>query len=66
MAVSVSATLQQLRRQESPVAQQGRQALNFSLILTEIPHYVAARRKADVLLAKALSLREQITKIEPL
>jgi hypothetical protein len=48
------------------VEQQGRQALNISVILKEFPQYAAARQKADVLLAKALSLREQITKIETL
>jgi hypothetical protein len=66
MAVTDSATLQRLRREESSVEQQGRQALNISVILKDFPQYAAARQKADVLLAKASSLREQITKIETL
>jgi hypothetical protein len=66
MAVTDSATLQRLRREESLLEQQGRQALNISVILKDFPQYDAARQKADVLLAKALSLREQITKIETL
>jgi hypothetical protein len=67
MAVTDSATLQRLRREESLVEQQGRQALNISVILLkDFPQYAAARQKADVLLAKASSLREQITKIEAL
>jgi hypothetical protein len=66
MAVTDSATLQRLRREESLVEQQGRQALNISVILKDFPQYAAARQKADVLLAKASSLREQITKIETL
>jgi hypothetical protein len=64
MAVTDSETLQRLRREESSVEQQGRQALNISTILKNFPQYDAARQKADVLLAKALSLREQIIKIE--
>jgi hypothetical protein len=64
MAVTDSATLQRLRREESSVEQQGRQALNISVILKDFPQYAAARQKADVLLAKASSLREQITKFE--
>jgi hypothetical protein len=66
MAVTDSATLQRLRREESSAEQQGRQALNISVILKDFPQYEAARRKADVLLAMASSLREQITKIETL
>jgi hypothetical protein len=66
MAVTDSATLQRLRREESAAEQQGRQALNISAILKNFPQYGAARQKADVLLAKASSLREQITKIETL
>jgi hypothetical protein len=66
MAVTDSATLQRLRREESSAEQQGRQALNISLILKNFPQYELARQKADVLLAKASSLREQITKIETL
>jgi hypothetical protein len=61
-----SVTLQRLRREESSVEQQGRQALNISVILKDFPQFEAARQKADVLLAKAASLREQITKIETL
>jgi hypothetical protein len=64
MAVTDSATLQRLRREESSAEQQGRQALNISVILKDFPQYDAARQKADVLLAKASSLREQITKME--
>ena len=64
MAVTDSGTLQRLRREESLLEQQGRQAMNISVILKDFPQYEAARQKADVLLAKALSLREQITKIE--
>jgi hypothetical protein len=64
MAVTDSATLQRLRREESTAEQQGRQALNISVILKGFPQYDAARQKADVLLAKASSLREQITRIE--
>jgi hypothetical protein len=64
MAVTDSETLQRLRREESSAEQQGRQALNISTILKNFPQYDAARQKADVLLAKALSLREQIIKIE--
>jgi hypothetical protein len=66
MAVTDSVTLQRLRREESSVEQQGRQALNISVILKDFPQFEAARQKADVLLAKAASLREQITKIETL
>jgi hypothetical protein len=66
MAVTDSATLQRLRREESAAEQQGRQALNISAILKNSPQYGAAPQKADVLLAKASSLREQITKIETL
>ena len=64
MAITDSETLQRLRREESSAEQQGRQALNISTILKNFPQYDAARQKADVLLAKALSLREQIIKIE--
>jgi hypothetical protein len=64
MAVTDSTTLQRLRREESSAEQQGRQALNISLILKNSPQYELARRKADDLLARASSLREQITKIE--
>jgi hypothetical protein len=64
MAVTDSVTLQRLRREESTAEQQGRQALNISMILKDFPQYEAARHKADVLLAKASSLREEITKIE--
>jgi hypothetical protein len=66
MAVTDSGTLQRLRREESAVEQQGRQAMNISVILKDFPQYEAARQKAEVLLAKASSLREQITKIETL
>ena len=66
MAVADSVTLQRLRREESTAEQQGRQALNISVILKEFPQYAAARQKADVLLAKAASLRQQIIKIETL
>jgi hypothetical protein len=66
MAVADSVTLQRLRREESSIEQQGRQALNISVILKDFPQFEAARQKADVLLAKAASLREQITKIETL
>ena len=64
MAVTDSATLQRLRKEESLLEQQGRQALNISVILKDFPQYALARQKADVLLDKASSLREQITKIE--
>jgi hypothetical protein len=64
MALNESATLQRLRREEGLAEQQGRQALNISVILKHFPQYDAARQKADVLLAKASSLREQITRIE--
>jgi hypothetical protein len=64
MGVTDSATLQRLRREENTAEQQGRQALNISTILKDFPQYDAARQKADVLLAKASSLREQINKIE--
>ncbi len=66
MAVTDSATLQRLRREENSAEQQGRQALNISLILKNFPQYEAARQKAEALLARASSLREQITKIETL
>jgi hypothetical protein len=66
MAVTDSQTLQRLRREESLAEQQGRQALNISLMLKNHPQYELARQKADALLAKASSLREQITKIETL
>jgi hypothetical protein len=66
MAVTDSVTLQRLRREESSLEQQGRQALNISVILKDFPQHAAARQKADDLLAKASSLREQITKIETL
>jgi hypothetical protein len=59
-----SATLQRLGREDSSVEPQGRQASNISVILRDFLRYDAARQKADVLLAKASSLREQITKIE--
>jgi hypothetical protein len=64
MAVTDSETLQRLRREETVAEQQGRQAWNISLLLKEFPQYDAARGKAEVLLAKAASLREQIIKIE--
>jgi hypothetical protein len=64
MAVTDSETLQRLRREETVAEQQGRQALNISVLLKEFPQYDAARGKADVLLAKAASLREQIIRIE--
>jgi hypothetical protein len=64
MAVTDSQTLQRLRREESLAEQQGRQALNISMILKNHPQYDAARQKADALLAKASALREQIVKIE--
>jgi len=64
MAVTDSVTLQRLRKEESLVEQQGRQALNISVILKDFPQYALARQKADVLLAKASELREQIVKIE--
>jgi hypothetical protein len=64
MAVTDSQTLQRLRREESLAEQQGRQALNISMILKNHPQYDAARQKADALLAKASALREQIGKIE--
>jgi hypothetical protein len=64
MAVTDSQTLQRLRRDESLAEQQGRQALNIAAILKGFPQYDAARQKADALLAKASSLREQIVKIE--
>jgi hypothetical protein len=66
MAVTDSQTLQRLRREEGLAEQQGRQALNIAVILKNHPQYDAARQKADVLLAKALALREQIVKIETL
>jgi hypothetical protein len=66
MAVADSVTLQRLRREESLAEQQGKQALNISVILKDFPQFEAARQKADVLLAKAASLREQIIKIETL
>ena len=66
MAITDAATLERLRREESSAEQQGRQALNISVILKNFPQYEAAREKANVLLAKASSLREQITKIETL
>jgi hypothetical protein len=64
MAVVDSATLQRLRREESAAEQQGMQALNIAKILKDHPQHDAARQKADVLLAKASALREQIVKIE--
>jgi hypothetical protein len=64
MPVTDSETLQRLRREETVAEAQGRQALNISVLLKQFPQYDAARGKADVLLAKAASLREQIIKIE--
>jgi hypothetical protein len=64
MAVSDSVTLQRLRGEESLAEQQGRQALNISVMLKEFPQYALARQKADALLAKASELREQIEEIE--
>lgn len=64
MAVTDSQTLRRLRSEESVAEQQGRQALNIAAILKDYPQYDAARQKADALLAKALSLREQIAKME--
>jgi hypothetical protein len=64
MAVDDSVTLKRLRSEESLVEQKGRQALNISMILKDFPQYALARQKADVLLAKASELREQITRIE--
>jgi hypothetical protein len=46
MAVTDSATLQRLRREESSVEQQGRQALNISVILKKFPQCAAAWRKS--------------------
>jgi hypothetical protein len=66
MAVADSLTLQRLRREEGAAEQQGRQALNIAKILKDHPQYDEAQRKADVLLAKASTLREQIVKIETL
>jgi hypothetical protein len=64
MAVTDSQTLQRLRSEESLAEQQGRQALNIAVILKDHPQYGVARQKADVLMAKASALREQILKIE--
>ena len=64
MAVTDALTLQRLRREESLAEQQGRQALNIAVILKDFPQYDAALQKADILLAKASALREQIVKIE--
>ena len=64
MAVTDSQTLQRLRREEGLAEQQGRQASNIAVILKNHPQYDAARQKADALLAKASTLREQIVKIE--
>jgi len=64
MAVTDSQTLKRLRSEESLAEQQGRQALNIAVILKNHPQYDAARQKADALMAKASSLREQIIKIE--
>lgn len=66
MAVNDAATLQRLRSEESAAEQQGRQASNIAKILKDSPQYALARQKADALLAKASSLREQIIKIETL
>jgi hypothetical protein len=64
MAVTDSQTLQRLRNEEGLAEQLGRKALNISVILKDHPQYVAARQKADDLMAKASALREQILKIE--
>jgi hypothetical protein len=64
MAVTDSETLHRLRREEGAAEQKGRQALNIAVILKDHPQYDAARQKADILMAKASALREQITKIE--
>ena len=64
MAVIDSQTLKRLRSEEGLAEQKGRQALNIAAILKDFPQYDAARQKADALLAKASTLREQIVKIE--
>jgi hypothetical protein len=64
MAVTDSQTLKRLRSEEGLAEQKGRQALNIAAILKDFPQYDAARQKADALMAKASSLREQIVKIE--
>jgi hypothetical protein len=66
MAVNDAATLHRLRSEESVAEHQGRQALNIANILKGFPQYDLARQKADALMAKASSLREQIIKIETL
>jgi hypothetical protein len=64
MAVNDAVTLYRLRSEESAAEHQGRQALNIANILKKYPQYDLARQKADALLAKAATLREQIIKIE--
>lgn len=64
MPVADLETLQRLRREESAAEQQGRQALNIAKMLKDHPQGDAARQKADALLAKASTLREQIVRIE--
>jgi hypothetical protein len=56
MALADAITLQRLRRE----------AVNVAKMLKDFPQHVIAQQKADVLLAKVASLREQIIKIEAL
>ena len=66
MALADAVTLQRLRREESETDQQCRQAVNVAKMLKDFPQHVIAQQKADALLAKVASLREQIIKIEAL
>jgi hypothetical protein len=66
MAVTDAVTLQRLRREENEAEQQCRQAVNVAKILKDFPQHEIARQKADALVAKLASLREQIIRIETL
>jgi polyhydroxyalkanoate synthesis regulator phasin len=66
MALVDAVTLQRLRREESEVDQQCRQAANVAKMLKDFPQHAIAQQKADALRAKVASLREQIIKIEAL
>jgi hypothetical protein len=65
MAVTDSQTLKRLRGEESLAEQQGRQALNIAAILKNHPHYNAAWKKVDTLLARPQRCASRLSKSEP-
>jgi hypothetical protein len=54
-----------LRCEKSSVEQQGRQALNISVILEDFPQLEAARQKADVLLARLHRCASKLPRLKP-